>query len=349
MTRAAAWLAMAMVAGSLVAGEALAQSKCRFLKIVDWPVRLVGNHIVVDGAINGKTIGIVLDTGAGRSTIFRASAIRLQLPTQEARNMRIAGIGGESKVDIAIVDEFKLGEVATKDLQLYVVGEASADRAYDVLLGEDFLAGFDVEFDLPHNSVRLFQPRDCDNVSLAYWTKEIPGEVEIERFNEARPHIAFTVSVNDRPFDAILDSGADMSILAAHDAAALGVTPEGAGVVGGYAMQGVGANPVPFWSGKFASFAIGNESIPDVRIVFADLYKDMKFASTGSTIAKKVTPTQPMILGADFLRAHRTLVSHSQRRMYFTYVGGPVFRAPAAPPRTGPAASAPEGDGDKSK
>ena len=39
-----------------------------------------------------------------------------------------------------------------------------------------------------------------------------------------------------------------------------------------------------------------------------------------------------MLLGADFLRAHRTLVAHSQRRLYFTYVGGPVFLAePAAP------------------
>ena len=41
-----------------------------------------------------------------------------------------------------------------------------------------------------------------------------------------------------------------------------------------------------------------------------------------------------MLLGADFLRAHRVLVSHSQRKMYFTYLGGPVFAAPR-PPRSG--------------
>jgi hypothetical protein len=42
-----------------------------------------------------------------------------------------------------------------------------------------------------------------------------------------------------------------------------------------------------------------------------------------------------MILGADFLRAHRVLISHSQRKMYFTYLGGPVF-AVARPPSSGP-------------
>ena len=42
-----------------------------------------------------------------------------------------------------------------------------------------------------------------------------------------------------------------------------------------------------------------------------------------------------MLLGADFLRAHRVLVSHSQRKMYFTYLGGPVFAPPPRPPQSG--------------
>jgi hypothetical protein len=32
-----------------------------------------------------------------------------------------------------------------------------------------------------------------------------------------------------------------------------------------------------------------------------------------------------MLLGSDFLRAHRVLVARSQRKMYFTYAGGTVF------------------------
>jgi hypothetical protein len=41
-----------------------------------------------------------------------------------------------------------------------------------------------------------------------------------------------------------------------------------------------------------------------------------------------------MLLGADFLRAHRVLVSHSQRKIYFTYLGGPMFATPR-PPQSG--------------
>jgi hypothetical protein len=32
-----------------------------------------------------------------------------------------------------------------------------------------------------------------------------------------------------------------------------------------------------------------------------------------------------VILGTDFLRSHRVLVARSQRKVYFTYVGGTVF------------------------
>jgi len=55
-----------------------------------------------------------------------------------------------------------------------------------------------------------------------------------------------------------------------------------------------------------------------------------------------------MLLGADFLRAHRVLVSHSQRKMYFTHLGGPVFIVPPQPGTEGPTGKdAPPQSGEK--
>ena len=236
-------------------------------------------------------------------------------------------------MEIASVDDFKLGEVSTKGLQLFVAGERDFGEGVDVLLGEDFLRRFDVEFDLAHRAVRLHQSSNCDGVSLAYWTTEVVGEVEIEPIDEARPRISLTVHVNGRPIDAILDSGASSSVLTKRDAASLGVTPDTPGVVASYSSQGLGAKTVDSWIGPFQSFDIGNEHIQNIRIRFADLYRQTTYTVTGSHVAKNVSRTEPMLLGADFLRAYRTLVAHSQRRIYFTYSGGPVFEVePAAPP-----------------
>ena len=46
---------------------------------------------------------------------------------------------------------------------------------------------------------------------------------------------------------------------------------------------------------------------------------------TGSRIRYRAGTPAGMLLGVDFLKAHRVLVAHSQRKIYFTYVGGPVF------------------------
>ncbi len=41
-----------------------AAAGCTLAKIADWPVRLQRNKIIVDGTINGRKAGIVLDTGS---------------------------------------------------------------------------------------------------------------------------------------------------------------------------------------------------------------------------------------------------------------------------------------------
>ena len=94
---------------------------------------------------------------------------------------------------------------------------------------------------LPIGAVRLYQPKDCDGVSLAYWTKETAGEVAIESIEEGRPRITLTVYINGRPIEAMLDSGASTSVLTKEDAASLGVTPDTPGVVAGPSSGGLGA------------------------------------------------------------------------------------------------------------
>ena len=56
----------------------------------------------------------------------------------------------------------------------------------------------------------------------------------------------------------------------------------------------------------------------------------------------KPLSAEEMLLGADFLQSHRVLVALSQMRLYFTYLGGGVFRAQTGsgekpdPPRATP-------------
>jgi predicted aspartyl protease len=324
--KAQTFLSVSLAVGLVVASNlSIGAPKCTMVQIEEWPVRLVRNLLIVDGAINGRNIGVMLDTGAMRSLLMRASAVRLDVPRRQARGARMFGVGGETRVEIATIDEFTIGQNVRKDWRLYVVGEQNVDNGFDVILGEDFFRAFDVEFDLAHNAVRLFQPKDCDGASLAYWTNDVAGNVEFEPVKDSGAEIVLSIQINGHPVRAKFDSGSTASVLSKDDAAVAGVTPETPGVIAAGRTHGLGANAVEVWIGPFQSFSIGNETIRDTRILFADLYKDTKYTSTGSHIQRNVEQLHPMLLGVDFLRAHRVLVAHSRHELYFTPTSGAVF------------------------
>ena len=335
-------VALLAIASALIGSTAVAASSCKMVKVAEWPVRPGGGVPLVEGAINGQKVGVMLDTGSN-TLVLRSSADRLGLTRQMARGRRFFGIGGETYVEAANIDEFRIGQIVQKNWRVMVAGERSLGPRIDVILGEDFFSKFDVEFDLPHNAFRLFEPKDCESVPLAYWATEGVGVVDLEPSYGAGQQILLTVQVNGQSMEAQLDSGATTSVLDKPMAARVGITPDSPGVVPTGKSGGLGGKAVDSWISPLRSFAIGEEAISDTTIRFADLWKDATTTPIGSLLPRKIDLNPALLLGADFLRAHRVLVAKSQRKLYFTYEGGPVFQPiwQIEPPRaSAPAAAA---------
>jgi predicted aspartyl protease len=141
----AAMLAAVVAGITLASGMAAGESACRLVKVAEWPVRLARNQLLVDGAINGKPLGVKLDTGTTRTILLRQAAVQLGLALRRTRG-RMYGIGGEADLELAFVDEFMIGETRRENLRMLVVGRQERGDGVAVLLGEDFLHKFDVEF-----------------------------------------------------------------------------------------------------------------------------------------------------------------------------------------------------------
>jgi len=170
-------LGVASAAGIACAGA----SNCKLDQVADLPIRLERNRLLVQGTLNDQKVGVMLDTGAMKTLILRAAALRLGLRRSGAGGQLMFGVGGETAVELALVDEFRIGQAGAKKLWMLVAGEHDLGDSVTVVLGEDFFKPYDVEFDLAHNTVRLFKPEDCDDVSLAYWATADVGEVEWAR------------------------------------------------------------------------------------------------------------------------------------------------------------------------
>ena len=143
-----------------------ADSKCKLVRIAEWPVRLQGNLPLIEGAIDGKKIGILLDTGAFASLVTKDAAKRLDLNTKVTGDVAI-GFGGESRILVARLGELRIGDAVRTNLRVRVIGERPI-RGVDFILGDDFFKNIELEFDYAKGVIRLFQAQDCKGAALAY-------------------------------------------------------------------------------------------------------------------------------------------------------------------------------------
>ncbi len=304
--RAAFGIALALLAMSAYAADA---PKCRLARVAEWPVRLLSGTPVAEGEINGKKVNVLLDTGAWSSVITRASADRLELATRRT-GRQLEGFGGASRVLTTRVDDLRIAGASAKDIRVSVAGERPI-RGVDMVLGDDFFQGSDLELDYAAGVVRLFQPTDCGNAVLAYWDRDalvLPME-------DSR-HVIVPITVNGRETRAMIDSGATGTVVQLVFASRLGIKPGGPGVTSASCTAGIGADDVHSWVARFDSVSLGAETIRDARLRIAEYAPDLIYR-------RNALPE--VILGGDFLRSHRVYISRKQMKVYFTYTGGLVF------------------------
>lgn len=307
-----------------ILATAPAFARCQLARVAEWPVKLEHNRALIDGFINGHPVGVLIDTGASRTVMTRSAAERLGLDRVDAR-ISFYGVGGRTRAELAEIDEFRLGGAVQKKWPVLVIGEQPMGNVA-VILGEDFFENLDLELDFGNKVVRLFQPQDCDKAGLAYWAPDTPP-LKIASVRR----LAVDVEVNGVPLLALIDTGSSRSTLDLGVARRAGITPESPGATSGGCIVGIGSRPVDAFIAPMERFTIGAERISDARIAMGDMSGHVMREEIGSHISKPFD-TPEMILGVDFLLAHRVFISHSQRAVYFTHNGrSPVFDNKPAP------------------
>jgi predicted aspartyl protease len=286
-----------------------------------------GNRPLIEVAINGEKAKALVNTGAVGSVVWRSEAVRLHLPLVDFSNMKMYGVGGETRVQLATIHQFTLQGATVTNLRLPAAGEhpASADGG-SVILGEDFWSHYTVEFDLGHGMLRLYRTDGCKDEPLAYWSNTY-SVAALEKRVDISNRIEAQVSLNGVEVTALLDTGAWHSAVTNAAAAKAGITPKDEGVRAAGSLHGFGAGAREAWVGTFPSFAIGDERIQNAQLYIADLFRGAAREELGSRIAVKMFDAD-MLLGADFFQSHRVMVVPDRRRIEFTYNGGPVFRTP---------------------
>jgi len=306
-------VACALAGLALCVGTKAVSAACGVGKIGELPVTMVDMQPMTDAKINGQPVRFVVDSGAFFSVISPGRATELGLRPAPLPGWMMQGINGGTPMSLVTVKTFTISGSDLPHIEFIVGGSEVGGVG---VLGQNILGLVDTEYDLPHGTVRLMKAKGCGNTNMAYWstgTDKIVSVVELAAYDRANAQTVGTVWLNGAKIHATFDTGAHDSVLSMAAAARAGITPSSPGVEPGGMIYGFGRKLVRSWIAPFDSFKVGEgETISHGRIRFGEL--------TGDT---------EMLLGADFFIAHRIYVSNSQRRLYLTYEGGPVFNLKA--------------------
>ena len=292
---------------------------CRVIKLGTLPIEFTRLQPTLQGKFNGVDLRLVMDSGAATTSLF-PSAVRKANLQETHSDIVGVGVGGKTQTYIAHVDEVEIGP--SRGQKVRFLEEVDAKVAADGLLGADYLFRTDVELLLRDNQVTFVHPDgDCDDKPLAYWDRHASWVESRDIWGNQDLRQQIEVRINGERFTALLDSGAVQSVLDLRAASRIGLTPESAGTEKVGEFSGVGGKKMSVWRARIESFEIGDEAIKNTQIQIGDLY-----GAARSGGGPRLDMSQPdMLLGADFMRAHHLLFARSQRRLYFTYLGGPVF------------------------
>lgn len=291
-----------------------AAAACKFEQVAELPVTMVGLAPTIQAKVDGVDATLETDTGAFFSSVTIQAAKRFKLHDRPLMDgLRIQGAVGTVRPSLGEAGSFTLAGATLRSVQFLVAGDQVGP--IDGLLGQNVLGQFDTEVDLANGVIRLFRAQGCDGMVLAYWAKDLAvGSLPIEEMTKISPHVIGRAQVNGHEIHVVFDTGANLSGLSLSGARRAGLNLNAPGVRSGGLVRGIGPRATESWIVPVESFSIGGETIEDteLRVAGTDLDWDM-------------------LLGADFFLSHRVLISRSQRKVYFTYNGGPVFHLAPTP------------------
>jgi predicted aspartyl protease len=311
MKRALLPLACALLLSSLARADEA--PRCTYVEIADMPLKYVGQDLApaVEGIIDGAPAVMLVDTGAFDTNLTMNTVAKRNL-IAHGTGRYVEGVGGSTRLYAARVGEFAIGPVKSQRnrLDLYVIGETTFTPSFDALVGAPFLLQADMEFDLRAKHMKFFRPLNCDREAvLSYWKEEaVAVPFEFTRSTSPNPH--FTVVVDGKEMDALIDSGAHRSFLTLAAAKRLGIDVKSAAVTRLGYSGGIGSDRAARWTTPVKTVQVGGETIKDAELGIIDVQ-----GQVGGEL----------YLGQDFLRAHRVLFAMSQRKVYMAYLGGDVF------------------------
>jgi predicted aspartyl protease len=275
---------------------------CKLVPMAQLPMTLKAGHVTILASANGKHLTLGIDTGGYGSSLTQAGVDQLGLPYSARLGAVIPAIGGmwisEGNVHL---NNLRIGDLK---LDGVYIPEMVAFPGVDGLIGPDILGHYDAEFDFGGKTFSLFKPHPCSDHAV-YWT----SSYTVIPFTLTRSgHVRVPVILDGQNTDAILDTGAGISVLSMRDAnsmfglAANSPNVEATGPVSGTPWR----RPVNAYTYTFKTLTMDGVTIHTPRIELID----------GRNFLGNDYAT--LVLGNDVLSRFHLYIAYREKKLYVT-------------------------------
>jgi predicted aspartyl protease len=280
---------------------------CRLTPVAQLPMTLKTGHVVIPASANGKDLTLGIDTGGFGTSLSKKGIARLGLAYGARLGAMFPALGGAwtSEGDVHL-NSLRIGDL---ELDRKFIPEMDALPDTDGLIGPDILGKYDAEFDFAGKTFALFKTHPCADHAVT-WTS---AYVVIPFTLTDNGHVRVRVTLDGHDADAILDTGAPISVLSEHDANSMFR-------LNAYSPEVEAANPVsgPAWgrgwlrkayATTFKTLTIGNVTIQNPRMELVE----------GPNFLGKDFAT--LVLGTDVLSRFHLYIAYRQQKLYISDAG----------------------------
>jgi predicted aspartyl protease len=216
-------LLMIAATGFLAPATRAAETQdCKLTRFSSLPMStLPDGRVALPVAIDGHSGSFLVDTGGISATMSRQLANEIGKVPEPFRRYLI-GVGGAVLSSSIHADDFALGEMHGKDINVFI-DERFGGGGMDGTLAPEMMHRFDVDYDFHHGTINFFSQEHCPG-KVVYWTKG--GAIVIPMDVQPNGKIRVPITVDGNELMAILDTGSVTSFISMDTARKLGVKPD---------------------------------------------------------------------------------------------------------------------------
>ena len=257
-------------------------------------------YVSVPATIEDKPVTMLIDTGSDTTLVTPSAVQTLGLGRDPHASTTINGNDGHVTTRNALLQSFGIGGMEMLDQSYAVAPLPSLGLAgYQAagLIGADWLSQFDVDLDVPGRRLTLYRVQGCGDDHVPW-----PGaHASLPVFRAGRDRVIVDATLDGARVHAMIDSGANQSLISRAAAVRAGVTAARMEHDARARTSGMGGGIDQTRVHRFATLDVGGVVWRDPALVVGALS-----ASTGAD----------MLLGLDWLRSHEVWIDYRDRRMF---------------------------------